>query len=244
MLSLKNITKRYRAGDFTQTALNGVSLHFRENEFVAVLGPSGSGKTTLLNVIGGLDRYDSGDLIINGRSTKDFSNTDWDAYRNNSIGFVFQTYNLIPHLSVVDNVEMGMTLSGVPSEQRKKKALEVLEKVGLKEHIHKNPNQLSGGQMQRVAIARALVNDPDIILADEPTGALDSKTSIQIMDLMKEVAKDKLVILVTHNAYLAKKYADRIIELKDGGHLRLPAGRRNGNPDRLPPENENELLRP
>lgn len=216
MLSLKNITKRYRAGDFTQTALNGVSLHFRENEFVAVLGPSGSGKTTLLNVIGGLDRYDSGDLIINGRSTKDFSNTDWDAYRNNSIGFVFQTYNLIPHLSVVDNVEMGMTLSGVPSEQRKKKALEVLEKVGLKEHIHKNPNQLSGGQMQRVAIARALVNDPDIILADEPTGALDSKTSIQIMDLMKEVAKDKLVILVTHNAYLAKKYADRIIELKDG----------------------------
>jgi len=191
MLSLKNITKRYRAGDFTQTALNGVSLHFRENEFVAVLGPSGSGKTTLLNVIGGLDRYDSGDLIINGRSTKDFSNTDWDAYRNNSIGFVFQTYNLIPHLSVVDNVEMGMTLSGVPSEQRKKKALEVLEKVGLKEHIHKNPNQLSGGQMQRVAIARALVNDPDIILADEPTGALDSKTSIQIMDLMKEVAKSK-----------------------------------------------------
>lgn len=216
MLSLRNITKSYKTGDFTQIALNGINLDFRSNEFVAVLGQSGSGKTTLLNIVGGLDRYDSGDLIINGKSTKHFANTEWDAYRNNSIGFVFQSYNLIPHLSVISNVEMGMTLSGVSSKERKEKALEVLEKVGLKEHVHKKPNQLSGGQMQRVAIARALANDPDIILADEPTGALDTKTSLQIMDLIKEIAGDKLVIMVTHNPELANKYADRIIEFKDG----------------------------
>lgn len=216
MLSLRNIKKSYKTGDFTQVALNGINLDFRRNEFVAVLGQSGSGKTTLLNIVGGLDRYNSGDLIINGKSTKHFANTEWDAYRNNSIGFVFQSYNLIPHLSVMSNVEMGMTLSGVSSKQRKEKALEVLEKVGLKEHVHKKPSQLSGGQMQRVAIARALANDPDIILADEPTGALDTKTSVQIMDLIKEIAGDKLVIMVTHNPELANKYADRIIEFKDG----------------------------
>ncbi len=216
MLSLKNIKKSYKTGAFTQVALNNVSLNFRENEFVAILGQSGSGKTTLLNIIGGLDRYDEGDLIINGKSTKQFKQNDWDAYRNNSIGFVFQSYNLIPHLSVINNVEMGMTLSGVSAKERRAKAKEVLERVGLKDHMHKRPNQLSGGQMQRVAIARALANDPDIILADEPTGALDTKTSIQIMDLIKEIAKDKLVIMVTHNPELANQYADRIIELRDG----------------------------
>lgn len=216
MLALKNIKKSYTTGSFTQVALNGINLNFRENEFVAILGASGSGKTTCLNVIGGLDRYDSGDLIINGKSTKSFRDVDWDAYRNNSIGFVFQNYNLITHLSIIDNVEMGMTLSGVSASARKKKALEVLDRVGLKDHVHKKPNQLSGGQMQRVAIARALANDPDIILADEPTGALDSTTSIQIMNLIKEIAKDKLVIMVTHNPNLAHAYADRIIEFKDG----------------------------
>ena len=216
MLSLKNIKKSYTTGDFIQVALDGVSLNFRESEFVAILGPSGSGKTTCLNIIGGLDNYDSGDLIINGKSTKKFKDSDWDAYRNNSIGFVFQSYNLINHLSILDNVEMGMTLSGVSSADKHKKALEVLERVGLKDHVHKRPNQLSGGQMQRVAIARALANDPDIILADEPTGALDSKTSVQIMDLIKDIAKDKLVIMVTHNPELANKYADRIVEFKDG----------------------------
>lgn len=216
MLSLKNIKKSYVTGEFKQVALNGVSLSFRQNEFVAILGPSGSGKTTCLNVIGGLDNYDSGDLIINGKSTREFKDSDWDAYRNNSIGFVFQSYNLISHLSILDNVEMGMTLSGVSSSEKHKKAMEVLERVGLKEHVHKRPNQLSGGQMQRVAIARALANDPDIILADEPTGALDTKTSIQIMDLIKDIAKDKLVIMVTHNPELAKEYADRIVEFRDG----------------------------
>ena len=216
MLSLKSIKKSYTTGDFTQVALNGINLNFRKNEFVAILGVSGSGKTTCLNVIGGLDHYDSGDLIINGKSTKEFKDVDWDAYRNNSVGFIFQSYNLITHLSISDNVEMGMTLSGVPVHSRRKKALEVLERVGLKEHIHKKPNQLSGGQMQRVAIARALANDPDIILADEPTGALDTITSVQIMDLIKEIAKDKLVIMVTHNPELAHAYADRIVEFKDG----------------------------
>lgn len=216
MLSLKNIKKSYVTGEFKQVALNGVSLSFRQNEFVAILGPSGSGKTTCLNVIGGLDNYDSGDLIINGKSTREFKDSDWDAYRNNSIGFVFQSYNLISHLSILDNVEMGMTLSGVSSSEKHKKAMEVLERVGLKEHVHKRPNQLSGGQMQRVAIARALANDPDIILADEPTGALDTKTSIQIMDLIKDIAKDKLVIMVTHNPELAKEYADRVVEFRDG----------------------------
>ena len=216
MLELKNIKKHYKTGDFVQHALKGINLEFRKNEFVAILGPSGSGKTTLLNIIGGLDRYNSGDLIINGKSTKKFSNTEWDAYRNNCIGFIFQSYNLIGHISVLQNVEMGMTLSGISASKRKKKALDVLEKVGLKNHAHKKPNQLSGGQMQRVAIARALANDPDIILADEPTGALDTKTSVQIMELIKEIAKDKLVIMVTHNPELAENYANRIVEFKDG----------------------------
>ena len=216
MLSLNKINKSYKTGDFVQQALKDVTLDFRKNEFVAILGPSGSGKTTLLNIIGGLDRYDSGDLIINNKSTKKFKSTEWDAYRNNCIGFIFQNYNLISHISILDNVEMGMTLSGVSASKRKKKALEVLDRVGLKEHAHKKPNQLSGGQMQRVAIARALANDPDIILADEPTGALDSNTSVQIMDLIKEIAEDKLVIMVTHNADLANKYANRIVEFKDG----------------------------
>lgn len=216
MLELKNIFKSYTTGEFTQVALDGVSLKFRESEFVAILGPSGSGKTTCLNVVGGLDQYDEGDLIINGKSTKNFKDSDWDAYRNNSVGFIFQSYNLIGHLSIVDNVEMGMTLSGVSASEKHKKALEVLDKVGLKDHVHKKPNQLSGGQMQRVAIARALANDPDIILADEPTGALDTNTSIQIMELIKEISKDKLVVMVTHNPELAHDYADRIVEFRDG----------------------------
>lgn len=216
MLKLKNIKKDYKTGDFIQHALKNISVSFRKNEFVAILGPSGSGKTTLLNIIGGLDRYDSGDLIIDGKSTKSFKDKDWDAYRNHAVGFIFQSYNLISHISVLENVEMGMTLSGISSAERKRKALELLEKVGLKDHAHKKPNQLSGGQMQRVAIARALANDPKIILADEPTGALDSKTSTQIMELIKEIAKDKLVIMVTHNAELAKDYASRIVSMKDG----------------------------
>ena len=216
MLELKNIKKSYTLANYTQVALNDVSLKFRKNEFVAILGQSGSGKTTLLNIIGGLDHYDSGDLIINNKSTKKFKDTDWDAYRNNCIGFIFQSYNLISHISILANVELGMTLSGVSKKERRQKAIEVLKKVGLENHINKKPNQLSGGQMQRVAIARALVNNPDIILADEPTGALDSKTSVQIMELIKEIAKDKLVIMVTHNSELAHDYANRIIELKDG----------------------------
>ncbi len=216
MLELKKINKSYQTGDFVQQALKNVSIEFKKNEFVAILGPSGSGKTTLLNIIGGLDRYDTGDLIINQKSTKDFKDRDWDAYRNNCIGFVFQSYNLIGHIDILQNVEMGMTLSGVSSKERKKRAIEVLTRVGLKDHLHKKPNQLSGGQMQRVAIARALANDPDIILADEPTGALDSKTSVQIMNLIKEIAKDKLVIMVTHNPELAHEYASRVIEMKDG----------------------------
>lgn len=216
MLQLKNIFKSYTTGSFTQTALDGVNLKFRKKEFVAILGPSGSGKTTCLNIIGGLDKYDKGDLIINGKSTKDYKDSDWDAYRNNSVGFIFQSYNLISHLSILDNVEMGMTLSGVSNSEKRKKAVEVLEKVGLNNHIHKKPNQLSGGQMQRVAIARALANDPDIILADEPTGALDTQTSIQIMELIRDIAKDKLVIMVTHNPELAEEYADRIIKFRDG----------------------------
>lgn len=216
MLKLRNIKKTYRIGDIETKALDGISVSFREKEFVAILGTSGSGKTTCLNMIGGLDRYDEGDLVIKGKSTKDFKASEWDAYRNNTIGFVFQSYNLITHLSIVANVELGMTLSGVSGEEKHKKALEVLEKVGLKEHLHKKPNQLSGGQMQRVAIARALANDPEILLCDEPTGALDSTTSVQIMDLIKEVAKDRLVIMVTHNPELAKEYADRTINFSDG----------------------------
>lgn len=216
MLSVKNIYKSYGTKDNKYPVLKDINLNFRQNEFVAILGPSGSGKTTLLNILGGLDRYDSGDLIINGKSTKQFKERDWDSYRNKSIGFVFQSYNLISHISILNNVEMGLTLGNVSKSEAKKRAIAALEKVGLKEHIHKRPNQLSGGQMQRVAIARALVNNPDIILADEPTGALDSKTSTQIMDLIKEIAKDKLVIMVTHNAALADIYASRIIKLSDG----------------------------
>ncbi len=216
MLDLKNISKSYKTGNFVQHALKKVNLSFRKNEFVAILGPSGSGKTTLLNIIGGLDRYDSGDLIINGKSTKKFKATEWDSYRNNCVGFIFQSYNLISHISVLENVEMALTLSGYKRKNKREKALEALDKVGLKDHAHKRPNQLSGGQMQRVAIARSLVNNPDIILADEPTGALDSTTSVQIMNLIKEIAKDKLVIMVTHNPELAKDYASRIIEFKDG----------------------------
>lgn len=216
MLELKDIRKTYHAGGIETKALDGVSVAFRDREFVAILGTSGSGKTTCLNVIGGLDHYDSGDLLLKGKSTKSFKEKDWDAYRNNSVGFVFQSYNLISHLSIISNVEMGMTLSGVSGEEKKRRAIEVLEKVGLKDHIHKKPNQLSGGQMQRVAIARALANDPEILLCDEPTGALDSATSVQIMDLIKEVAKDRLVIMVTHNPELAEQYADRIIRFADG----------------------------
>ena len=216
MLQIKDIRKRYVTGDLVQTALDGVSLNLRDSEFVAILGPSGSGKTTLLNVIGGLDRYDSGDLIINGISTKKYSDRDWDSYRNHTIGFVFQSYNLIPHQSVLSNVELALTISGISPSERKKRAKKALEDVGLGDQLHKKPNQMSGGQMQRVAIARALVNNPDILLADEPTGALDSETSVQIMDLLKEVANDRLVVMVTHNPELAEEYANRIVRVKDG----------------------------
>ena len=216
MLELKKITKIYETNSFKQQALDEVSINFRQNEFVSILGPSGSGKTTLLNIIGGLDDYTNGDLIINGISTKKYTNRNWDTYRNHRIGFVFQNYNLIPHQTILSNVELALTLSGVSKNESRKRAKEALNKVGLSDHINKKPNQLSGGQMQRVAIARALVNNPDILLADEPTGALDSKTSEQIMDLLKEVAKDRLVIMVTHNAELANQYSTRIIELKDG----------------------------
>ncbi|MGO2083834.1 ABC transporter ATP-binding protein/permease [Vagococcus sp.] len=216
MLELKEIKKYYTVGETTTKALDGVNVIFRKQEFVAVLGPSGSGKTTMLNVVGGLDHYDSGDLIINGRSTQSFKEADWDAYRNNSVGFIFQSYNLIGHLGIIDNVELGMTLSGVPKEVKHEKAREALRRVGLEEHMNKKPNQLSGGQMQRVAIARALANDPEILLCDEPTGALDSETSVQIMELIQELSKEKLVVMVTHNPELANEYADRIIEFSDG----------------------------
>lgn len=216
MLQIKNISKTYKTGNFIQKALNEVSLNLRDNEFVAILGPSGSGKTTLLNIIGGLDKYDSGDLIINGISTKDYKDKQWDAYRNHTIGFIFQSYNLIPHQTILSNVELALTIAGISKKEKTKLALDALDKVGLKEQAHKKPNQLSGGQMQRVAIARALVNNPSIVLADEPTGALDTKTSIQVMDLLKEVAKDRLVVMVTHNPELAKDYANRIVNLKDG----------------------------
>lgn len=216
MLELKNVKKYYTVGETVTKALDDVSIGFRQKEFVAILGTSGSGKTTLLNVIGGLDNYDSGDLIINGQSTKAFKDSDWDAYRNNSIGFVFQSYNLISHLGILDNVKLGMTLSGVPKGEKHQKAVNALERVGLKDHLNKKPNQLSGGQMQRVAIARALANDPDILLCDEPTGALDTETSVQIMDLIKELSEEKLVIMVTHNSELAREYASRIVRLSDG----------------------------
>ena len=207
MLQLKNITKNYLSGDSEVKALKGIDIEFRENEFVSILGQSGCGKTTLLNIIGGLDRYTSGDLIINGKSTKEFKDKDWDSYRNHSVGFVFQSYNLIPHQTILSNVELALTISGVGKEERRKRAIEALQKVGLGDQINKKPNQMSGGQMQRVAIARALVNDPDILLADEPTGALDSVTSEQVMEILKEISKDRLIIMVTHNPDLAQKYS-------------------------------------
>ena len=216
MIELRDLRKSYKTGDFVQKALDGVSVTFRDSEFVAILGPSGSGKTTLLNVVGGLDHADSGDLVINGVSTKDYGSKDWDTYRNHHVGFVFQSYNLIPHQSILSNVELALTLSGVGRAERRRRAKEALERVGLGEHIHKHPAQLSGGQMQRVAIARALVNDPDIVLADEPTGALDTETGIQVMDLLAEVARDRLVVMVTHNPELAREYATRIVNIADG----------------------------
>ena len=216
MLELKKITKIYQTGEFKQVALDKISVNFRNNEFVSILGPSGSGKTTLLNIIGGLDKYTSGDLIINEMSTKEFIDGDWDTFRNHRVGFVFQNYNLITHQTILSNVELALTLSGVSKEERTKRAKNALTKVGLAQHMHKKPNQLSGGQMQRVAIARALVNDPEILLADEPTGALDTDTSTEIMKLLKDIAKKKLVIMVTHNQELAEKYSTRIISIKDG----------------------------
>ena len=216
MLEIKKISKVYVTDDLKQVALDDVSVNFRNNEFASILGPSGSGKTTLLNIIGGLDQYDKGDLIINEVSTKKFKDRDWDSYRNHRVGFVFQSYNLISHQSVLKNVELALTLSGVSQSERTKRAKKALKDVGLEKHINKRPNQLSGGQMQRVAIARALVNDPDIVLADEPTGALDSETSKQIMEILKKISNDKLVIMVTHNPEIAEKYSTRIIKLKDG----------------------------
>ena len=216
MLELKKITKEYSTGADAVHALRGVDICFRQNEFVSILGPSGCGKTTLLNIIGGLDRYTTGDLVINGRSTTDYRDGDWDVYRNRSIGFVFQSYNLIPHQSVLANVELALTLSGVSKAERRARAKEALERVGLGDQLKKRPSQMSGGQMQRVAIARALVNNPDILLADEPTGALDTQTSEQVMELLAEVAHDRLVIMVTHNPELAERYSTRIISLRDG----------------------------
>ncbi len=239
MLVLKNIVKDYVSGDTTVRALDGINVTFRENEFVAILGPSGCGKTTMLNIIGGLDRYTSGDLCINGKSTKNFTDSDWDTYRNHSIGFVFQSYNLIQHQTVLSNVELALTLSGVSKKERRKRAVEALKKVGLENQIHKKPNQMSGGQMQRVAIARALINDPDILLADEPTGALDSETSVQIMELLKEISKDKLIIMVTHNPELAETYSNRIIRCLDG---KVMSDSNPFEPDKADKENEKVKL--
>lgn len=216
MLELREIVKTYDSGDTRVEALKGVSLRFRDSEFVSILGPSGCGKTTLLNIIGGLDRYTSGDLIINGRSTKQYGDRDWDTYRNHSIGFVFQSYNLIPHQTILENVELALSIGGIPKGERRSRAVQALESVGLGKMIRKKPNQLSGGQMQRVAIARALVTNPDIILADEPTGALDTDTGVQVMELLKEVARDRLVIMVTHNPDLAERYSTRIVRMLDG----------------------------
>ncbi|MGN1067151.1 MAG: ABC transporter ATP-binding protein, partial [Candidatus Fimimonas sp.] len=216
MLQLKNITKRYEAGEFSVDALKGVSLSFRTSEFVSILGPSGCGKTTMLNIVGGLDKYTSGDLVINGKSTKNFTDRDWDAYRNHSVGFVFQSYNLIPHQTILQNVELALALSGVKKAERVARAKEALDKVGLANMYNKRPSEMSGGQMQRVAIARAIVNNPDIILADEPTGALDTETSLQVMDILKEISKDRLVVMVTHNPELAEKYSTRIVRMLDG----------------------------
>ena len=216
MLKLSKITKNYDMGDNQVHALKGIDIDFRSNEFVSILGPSGCGKTTLLNIIGGLDRYTDGDLVISGRSTKEYNDSDWDAYRNHSIGFVFQSYNLIPHQTVLQNVELALTLSGVSKSERRARAKKVLQDVGLGDQLNKKPGEMSGGQMQRVAIARALVNNPDIILADEPTGALDTETSVQIMDILKEISKEKLIIMVTHNPELAEKYSTRVINMLDG----------------------------
>lgn len=216
MLQLKNITKSYPVAGGEVQALKGVSINFRKNEFVSILGASGCGKTTLLNIIGGLDKYTSGDLVIQGTSTKEYKNRDWDTYRNHSIGFIFQSYHLIPHQTILQNVELALTISGISKAERRARAMEALKKVGLDEKLNVRPNQLSGGQAQRVAIARALINDPEIVLADEPTGALDSKTSVQIMELLKEISRDRLVIMVTHNPELAETYSTRIIRLLDG----------------------------
>ena len=216
MLELKKIIKNYVSGDNVVKALRGIDLKFRRNEFVAILGPSGCGKTTLLNIIGGLDKYTSGDLIINGKTTKDFKDRDWDSYRNHSVGFVFQSYNLIPHQRILENVELALTISGISKKERVQRSIDVLDKVGLKDQINKKPNQLSGGQMQRVAIARALVNNPEIILADEPTGALDTKTGTQVMEILKEISKDRLVVMVTHNPTLVEKYSSRTVRILDG----------------------------
>ena len=216
MLELKDIKKVYKTGAEEVHALKGIDLKFRESEFVAILGQSGCGKTTMLNIIGGLDQYSSGDLIINGRSTKEYKDRDWDSYRNHSVGFVFQSYNLIPHQSVLQNVELALSLSGVNKTERRNRAIEALKSVGLGDQLNKKPSEMSGGQMQRVAIARAIVNNPDIILADEPTGALDSETSVQVMDILREIAKDRLVVMVTHNPELAEQYATRIVRMLDG----------------------------
>ena len=216
MLKLVDITKEYRTDEESVMALRGVSVEFRESEFVSILGPSGCGKTTLLNIIGGLDRYTAGDIRVDGISTKEYRDEDWDTYRNRRIGFVFQSYNLIPHMTVLKNVQLSLTLAGISKEEGRERALEALKKVGLEKQAKKKPNQMSGGQMQRVAIARALVNNPDIILADEPTGALDSESGVQVMELLKEVARDRLVIMVTHNGQLAEEYSTRIINLRDG----------------------------
>ena len=216
MLQIKGISKQYRTGELVQQALNDVSLNLRDNEFVSILGPSGSGKTTLLNVIGGLDRYDTGELVINGISTREYKDRDWDAYRNHTIGFVFQSYNLIPHQTILANVELALTIGGISRNDRRERARKALEEVDLGDQLHKKPNQMSGGQMQRVAIARALVNDPEVLLADEPTGALDSETSIQVMELLKKVAENRLVVMVTHNSELAEQYSTRIVKLRDG----------------------------
>ena len=216
MLEIRDMTKVYSSGELRVEALRGINLQFGESEFAAILGPSGCGKTTLLNLIGGLDQYTAGDLLVRGRSTKEYTDRDWDAYRNHSVGFVFQSYNLIPHQSVLANVELALTLSGVGREERRRRAIEALEKVGLGDQLKKKPNQMSGGQMQRVSIARALVNNPDILLADEPTGALDSETSVQVMEILREISREKLVIMVTHNPELANRYATRIIRLLDG----------------------------
>ena len=216
MLELKNIKKDYPTGGETVEALKGIDLQFRKSEFVSILGPSGCGKTTLLNIIGGLDQYTSGDLIINGKSTKDFKDRDWDAYRNHSVGFVFQSYNLIPHQTVLQNVELALTLSGVSKAERRRRAKEALEQVGLGYQLKKKPGEMSGGQMQRVAIARAIVNNPDIVLADEPTGALDTETSLQVMEILKDISKDRLIIMVTHNPELAKRYSTRVVRILDG----------------------------